>query len=126
MNKKFSVLRIIGTLWKILAWIALVGGILLSVGVLLVGVLGSGRFLMQYLGQDVRAIPGAMGLVSSIVAFLIMLVISVIYFLVLYAVGDLIFLLLAIEENTRRTSEWIERSTSTQAEQPDSPPVQSP
>ena len=42
MEKKFRVLRIIGTLWKVLAWIALIGGILSSLGILLTGILGSG------------------------------------------------------------------------------------
>ncbi|MGD2104055.1 MAG: hypothetical protein PVJ55_02935 [Anaerolineae bacterium] len=116
MERKFNVLRIIGTLWKVLAWITLVGGILLSVGVLLIGVLGSGGFLLRLLGEESAAIPGAMGIVSSILGFLVTLAGAVIYFLILYAVGDLIYLLLAIEENTRQTMRSLQQEISPEPE----------
>jgi len=103
MENKFRVLRIIGTLWKILAWIALIGGILLAIGVLLIGILGSGGIILRQFGQDPSLMPGAVGVVSGIAGFIISVIISIIYFLMLYAVGELIYLLLAIEENTRQT-----------------------
>jgi len=127
MNGKFRVLRIIGTLWKVLAWIVLVGGILFSLGLLLVGLLGSGGALLRLFGQDVSAMPGAMGIVSSIVGFVVTFVATIIYFLVLYAVGDLIYLLLAIEENTRRTARLIRDSgREMEREEPVPPPAPSP
>ncbi len=121
MDKQFRVLRIIGTLWKVLAWIALIGGILLSLGMLLFGILGSGTVLLRFLGENARALPGAIGIVSSIVGFLSILIVSIIYFLVLYAVGELIFLLLAIEENTRRTMQRLERAAASVKEVEPSP-----
>lgn len=128
MEKKFSVLRIIGTLWKILAWITLVVGILFSLGILLVGLLGSGGAILSTLGQDMRGVPSAMGIVSSIVGFLFALVMTIMYFLVLYAVGDLIYLLLAIEENTRRTVRYMREAgrEAGEAEQTAAPPAPSP
>lgn len=125
MERKFRILRIIGTLWKVLAWIILVGGILFSLGILLVGVLGSGAAILQMFGQDVTAMPGAMGLVSSVVGFLVTLFTTIIYFLLLYAIGDLIYLLLAIEENTRRTVRFI-RDVAVEREEPAPPPPPSP
>ena len=110
MEKRFRVLRIIGTLWKVFAWIELIVGILSALGVLIMGILGTGGFLLQFLGERASMLPGAMGLASSIVAFIAILVGTVIYFLVLYAVGELIFLMLAIEENTRRTRQRLEEA----------------
>jgi hypothetical protein len=124
MDRKFGVLRIIGTLWKVLAWITLVVGILLSFGVLLVGLLGSGGAVLRSFGPDVRAVPGAMGIVSTILGFLFALITTIIYSLVLYAVGDLIYLLLAIEENTRRTVRYM-READQEAGEAAVPPVPS-
>jgi hypothetical protein len=115
MEKKFRVLRIIGTLWKVLAWITLIGGILSSLGILLVGLLGSGGFILSLLGQDTAMMPGAVGIVSSIVSFVTLLIASVVYFLMLYAVGELIYLLLAIERNTRQTMYVMQRSAGAPA-----------
>jgi len=122
MEKRFGVLRIIGTLWKVLAWIELIVGTLSAFGVLLMGILGSGSFLLQFLGERANVIPGAMGLVSSIVAFIALLVGTIVYFLVLYAVGELMFLMLAIEENTRGTRRWLEQAAGGGSEQAASPP----
>ncbi|MGD8968003.1 MAG: hypothetical protein PVI07_10900 [Anaerolineae bacterium] len=108
MDKRFRVLHIMGTLWKVLAWIALIAGVLSSFGVLLVGILGSGGFVLRYLGQDPSVMPGALSVVSGILGFVAGLIATIIYFLILYAIGELIFLLLAIEENTRLTAGWTE------------------
>ena len=122
MEKRFRVLRVIGTLWKVFAWIELIIGILAAFGVLLMGILGSGSFLLQFLGERANMIPGAMGLVSSIVAFIALLVGTIVYFLVLYAVGELIYLMLAIEENTRQTQQWLQQAISSESGRSASPP----
>lgn len=126
MEKKFRVLRIIGTLWKVLAWIALIGGILFSLGILLVGLLGSGGFILRLLGQESGVMPGAVSVVGSILSFITVLIGSIFYFLVLYAIGELIYLLLAIERNTRQTMHAMLQSAETPTEQsssPSSPPA---
>jgi len=127
MEKKFRVLRIIGTLWKVLAWITLIGGILASLGVLLGGVLGSGGVLLRLFQQETGVVPGAaVGVVSSILAFILVLITTIIYFLILYAVGELIYLMLAIEENTRQTMRLMQRSARTETESSASPSPPSP
>jgi hypothetical protein len=120
METKFRVLRIIGTLWKVLAWIALIGGILLAIGVLLAGILGSGGVLLRQFGQDPSVMPGAVGVVSGIAGFIITAIVSIIYFLLLYAVGELIYLLIAIEENTRRTMQLMQPEGPSEAPPPPS------
>lgn len=122
MEKKFRVLRLIGTLWKVLAWITLISGILLSLGILLAGVLGSGGYILRLFGQEPSVMPGAMGVVSSVVGFIVALVTTIIYFLILYALGDLIYLLLAIEENTRQTMQALQQRVRTDVESSTSSP----
>ncbi len=122
MEKNFRVLRIIGTLWKVLAWIALIGGILSSLGVLLVGILGSGGFVLRFLQQEAGTMPGAVSVVGSILGFIISLTVTIINFLILYAVGELIDLLLAIEKNTRQTMYLMQRGARIGSDHPASPP----
>ncbi len=109
MEKKFKVLRIIGTIWKVLAWIVLIIGILFSAGMLLTSVLGGGMAGQLGLREGQMPLgPWAFGVVGGIVTFVVSLIATVIYFLMLYAVGELIYLLLAIEENTRLSTQWIQ------------------
>jgi hypothetical protein len=122
MEKRFRVLRIIGTLWKVVAWVTLIGGSLFALGLLLMGLLGSGSFILRLLGQESAIVPGAMGVVSSVVSFVVALTATIVYFLALYAVGDVINLLLAIEENTRQTMQSLRQHTRTEKEQPVPPP----
>lgn len=126
MEKKFTVLRLIGTIWKILAWVALVLGLLSSIGILLASVLGGG--IMGQLGQQYGGAAGpawASGLLGGIVLFIGSLILTILYFLALYAVGELIYLLLAIEENTRLAAQWIQ-ARSAPAAYPAAPPAYAP
>jgi hypothetical protein len=118
MERKFRVLHVIGTLWKVLAWIALVVGALSSLAVFLIGVGGSGGFIWRYLGQDSGVMPATVGLMSGIVGGIAGLIATIIYFVILYAIGELVFLLLAIEENTRLTVDWMQywAGSATQAQ----------
>ena len=104
MDKKYRVLRTIATLWKVLAWILLIVGILSSLGILVVGILGSGGFVLRYLGQDPGLVQGAASTVSGIVGFIGGLIATIGYFFISYAIGELIELLLSIEESTRQTA----------------------
>lgn len=96
MTKRFRVLRIIATIYKITAWIVLVLGLLFALGTLGVITLtgaGGGRdgFLPQLIAGGVLGIFGV-------------LIGTLFYFLLFYGVGEAIYLALAIEENTRETT----------------------
>ena len=123
MEKKFAVLRIIGTIWKILAWIVLITGLLTSIGTLLAGVLGLAGPLLR--GARIPGDFQAFGLVGGVAGFVFSLIVTVVWFLSLYAAGDFIYLALAIEENTRLTARWIQW-TQQQARPTPSPPAYSP
>ena len=133
MEKKFRILRVIGTIWKVLAWIVLILGVIASFATLLMSIFGGGM-MRQLLppGERMPWSPLAFGAVGGIVGFLISLVLTLIYFLGLYAAGEFIYLLLAIEENTHLTAQWIQAQSVVQAAAaappayPTPPPPQAP
>ena len=98
--RRFGVLRFIGTLLKVIAWIVLILAILGAIGV---GLAGS-----QVGPLLARANPTLSGLFATpaggIVAGVVGLLLGLIYFLILYASGERIHMYLAIEENTRLTA----------------------
>ena len=101
MEKKFKILHILGAIWKILAWIALVVGLLSSVGLLLMSIFG-GEMVRQFIPpEQMPWSPRLFGVAGGIVTFVTSLILTIIHFLMLYAAGEFVFLLLAIEENTR-------------------------
>lgn len=99
--KRFGILRLVGTLLKVLAWIVLVVAILIAIGVVV-----AGAQLMPILGTalgpdaDPAAFAGAGGIIVAIMS----LVVGLIYFLLLYAAGESMHLQVALEENTRLTA----------------------
>ena len=96
MDRRFTALRIIGTLFKILAWISLILGLVAAVGMLVVGFLLGGQ--QGPLGLQLN------GPLAGIAMFVVALIIAIIGFLSLYAIGEFVYLGLSIEENTRRTA----------------------
>mgnify|MGYP001823668918 FL=1 len=96
MDRRFTALRVIGTVFKILAWISLILGIIAAVGTLILGFTLSGQegLLGLGLGSSLAGIAG----------FVVLLIIAAFGFLVLYAVGESVYVFLSIEENTRRTA----------------------
>ena len=102
MEKRFRALRLIGTIWKILAWFMLGVGIIAAFGVLLTLIFGGG-VIGQYGLSSQGQWGWVFGVLGGIIGFVVMLIISVIWFVMLYAVAELIYLALSIEENTRAT-----------------------
>ena len=100
MEKKFTALRVIGTILKAFAWVALILGIL---GSLVPLVTGFSRMAMR--GLEVPRL----GILSGFGAFLMILLMAIFYFLLLYATSELIFLFLDIEENTRLTAHYLKQ-----------------
>ncbi|HOG46735.1 MAG TPA: hypothetical protein PLJ35_08505 [Anaerolineae bacterium] len=105
MEKRFRSLRFISTVLKVLAWITLVGGILIGVIVFIAGLAGGlagGQSLPA--GSSAAALLGLFsGAIGGIVGGFGMVFFAFLYFIFLYAAGDAIYLALSIEENTRKT-----------------------
>ena len=96
MDRRFTSLRVIGTIFKILAWISLILGLISAVGLLILGLTLSGD-------------PGLLGLglsgpLAGLAMFVALTIIAVFGFLTLYAIGESVYLFLSIEENTRRAA----------------------
>jgi hypothetical protein len=105
MEKKFKILHILGAIWKILAWIALVVGLLSSVGLLLMSIFG-GEMVRQFIPpEQMPWSPRLFGVAGGIVTF----------------VTSFVFLLLAIEENTRLMTHAVRPRPAPQA-----PPIARP
>jgi hypothetical protein len=96
---RFGVLRLVATLFKVFAWITLVGSILGALGV---GVLGS---MLQETWVDATLIPALLvDGTSGIIIGVILIASGIFTFLSLYAAAEGIQVQLAIEENTRLTA----------------------
>jgi hypothetical protein len=100
LERRFTALRVIGTLFKVLAWITLIVGILAAVGILVVSLAGTGAWGSWLPGWDLG--PGSM--LVAVISGVVVLIVFLVYFLLLYAVGDTIYLFLAIEDSTRHTA----------------------
>lgn len=117
MDRRFTALRVIGTVFKILAWISLILGLITAVAMLILGFTLSGRsgLLGLELGSSL----------AGIAMFVVLVIIAVFGFLTLYAIGESVYLFLSIEESTRRTAYLAQQQyTSYQAPYP-SPASQS-
>ncbi len=111
MDKKFRVLRFIGTVYKILGIIAAVLTVVGSLAICLTSVLG-GTMMNQFQRQFGGGY-GSYGLmngpVAGVIAGIIILLYGAIMTFMLYGLGEGIYLLLALEENTRTTATYLQQ-----------------
>jgi hypothetical protein len=109
MEKRFRSLRAIATVLKILAWVALIGGILGGIFIFVAGLAGG-------LAGSSASLPvsdmGLGGVVAGVLGGFLVIVGALLYFLFLYAAGDAIYLALAIEQNTRETAYYLKGGES--------------
>jgi hypothetical protein len=97
--KRFDILRFVGGLLKILAWISLILSILSAIGVVLLPQLMNIGGLIGDNGQLALATG-----TGAIFTGLFVLIGGLLNFVFLYALGEFVLLQLAIEENTRLTA----------------------
>ena len=94
MQRRFRVLRVVGVVFKMLAWLSLVIGVAAAV------TLAFGAALLPpYTQVPPVFLLGAVG--TALVVFFG----GIVLFLFLLAVGEVIFVLLAIEEHTRSAAD---------------------
>jgi hypothetical protein len=106
MEKRYGVLRIIATIYKVLGILIGIASVLGALGICGLSAIG---------GAAARSFEGgpnaAGGIVGGVLAGLVVILGGAIYSLTLYALGDGISLLLALEENTRLTAALLQQST---------------
>lgn len=101
MARQFTALRVVGTIFKILAWIGLILGLLAAVG---------GLFFGFTLGDQVGIVgPDLGGPLAGIAVFVVSVVVAIVNFLLWYAAGEAVYVFLSIEENTRRSAYYIQQ-----------------
>jgi hypothetical protein len=101
MDKRFTALRVIATILKVLAWIALIFGLLAAIGSLVLGFTLNNQLGIS--GLDVG------GPLAGIALFVAILIIAILQFLFFYAGGEFLYLFLSIEENSRRTAFFLQQ-----------------
>lgn len=101
MDRRFTALHVIGSIFKVFAWIALILGILLAVLSLVLG------FTMTLPFQIVGLQEG--GALVGVGGFVVSLILALLLYLSFYAAGEFVYLLLAVEENTRRTAYLVQQ-----------------
>jgi hypothetical protein len=95
MDKKFTALRIIAVVLKVLAWIDAALTVILFLVCLVAGA-ALPRFAGPYGGSY-----GAYGAMGGVVMAFTVLILGALYFIGLLAWSDMIYVFLSIEENTR-------------------------
>jgi hypothetical protein len=103
MERRFTALRVIATVFKILAWIVLILGLIAAIGALFAGFALQGQGL---LGLDVG------GPLTGVAMFLVALIIAIFNFMLYYAIGESIYLFLSIEESARRTAYFLQQQSA--------------
>lgn len=109
VEKRFKVLRFIGSLYKILGIILGVLAILSALGMCVFSFFGGA--MMEGLAQEFSTDASGVGLLSGalggIVFGLVVLISGCMGAAGTYAVGEVIYLFLTIEENTRASAELL-------------------
>ena len=121
MEKKYGILRFIGSVYKVVGIIIGVLTLLGALGICLTSVLGSDIFnqMQRGFGMGVRTgLAGVIGAVSTLIS-------GAILALTLYATGEGVFLLISLEENTRATALYLRRyAGETHEEEPPEVPYE--
>lgn len=122
MEKRYGVLRLIATLYKILGILVGIATLLGAIGFCALTAAGSQSFNNFGDGR-----PQAAGIVGGALGGLVVLLVGAIYTLTLYAVGDGLSLLLSLEENTRLTATLLQQNLRQLVAPPPSlPPATAP
>jgi hypothetical protein len=108
VEKRFTVLRIIAAIYKVLGWIILVVGTLVSLGIFISGLIG-GAGMAQFMQRNAPLGPLMGGVLGGLVAGAFSFLLTLIYFVFTYGVGEIIYLFIAVEENTRAMSASLAR-----------------
>ncbi len=112
MEKRYTALRFIGTLYKVLGVIAAVVTVVVILGFCATSLLGGAALggIGRQFGMNQSGLAGVFG---GVLGGLIAIFVAILYgggaAITLYAIGEGIYLLLALEENTRTTARLLQQ-----------------
>ena len=107
MDRKFRALRIVALLYKIFAWIVLIGGLLAAIVMVAIGAIQGSRGVPSPILLPYPMLSDLTGPLAGLVLGAGVLLITAVYFLILLAGSEVIHLGLAIEHNTRETAYYL-------------------
>ncbi len=116
MEARYSALRTIATIYKVIGYIVLVLTILAALAVC--GLSVAGGSAMEALSRDFGGTGIVSGVVGGLIAFVVILIYGGLIAVSLIAFGEGIYLFIAIEENTRKTSLLLENQVRPSTEPP--------
>jgi hypothetical protein len=126
MEKRFRVLRIVGSIYKVIGIIIAVVTLLSALGFCGMSVLGGSalaNFLKQVPGNTQGQGAGLLGgVVGGVLFSLVIIITGAIYAVTTYALGEAVYLLIDLEENTRHTAVLLLHSQHEHHEAPAPPP----
>jgi len=100
MQKRFSVLRVTASVFKVLGIVGVIFAVIAS-GLTVAAASAGPQLMTSVIGPGDYLDMGSAGFVAGLFGAVLVLAGGLITALCIYAVGDLINLLLAVEENTR-------------------------
>ncbi len=107
VEKKYNTLRFASGLFKVLAWIALIGGIIAAF-ITLIGAVVDGSLFAGNSGLEGSGLlGGAGGLLAGIAGFIGILFGSLVAFVVLKAISELWDIYISLEYNTRLAAYYL-------------------
>ena len=104
MKKRFQVLRIIATIFRVLGIVIAAVALVAALITLIMSMAGGQAWGL--VGLDANT-----GFFGGLIAAFLIILLGALYALIMYGYGELIFLLLALEENTHNTVLLLEKST---------------
>ncbi len=104
MRKRFQVLRIIATIFRILGIVT--AAVALVLGMITLVMSMAGNQIWQFIGIDAN-----IGFFGSLAAAFLIILLGAFKALIMYGAGELISLLLSIEENTHNTALLMDKSS---------------
>jgi hypothetical protein len=134
MEQRFHALRTIGSIFRVLGYIALVLTILGALAICGLSVVGGSAMesVTQQLGGSSTGAGFLGGLFGGLIGGILVLLYGGFISLSIIATGELIYLLIGVEENTRKTNFMIENQMSrmspptSSAMTPKEPPAMTP
>ena len=107
MAKRFRALRALALLYRIVAWVVLVGGVLAALLVAIISAIQARVGTPSPLLADLPILGDLVGPLAGVLAGIVMLVVALLQFLLFHAANEVIELGLAIEHNTRETAYYL-------------------
>jgi hypothetical protein len=132
MEKRFKVLRFVGSVYKILGIIIGAITILSALGFCLTSILGGSALASTLQGLNPNGGGQGLGVLGGVVGGVIVSLVTIllggIYAVTIYALGEAVYLLIALEENTHLTAamlhkEWFDHPQPLAPAPPQSTPT---